>query len=819
MFVCFPGKKDKEIALIKHELKEAQRKADQEVEMRKKADNDKVEIRKRLEDETNRRTKEQNNHHQVSEKIATLEKEKRDLSDRLKKESEGLEKLKKLNTELSVAKAAAESSLSDLNDKLLALSEDRNLLEREVVKMQTQLQHEQNQRNEAGGHLKDRENRIESLNRDLAAVSDREQRLLRENAEISSKVADLEKTKANLELEVKSVNSKYDQLASTAASNMGGSVKSQLRDVTDDLNNRTTAEQVKNLEAKMADEKAARLRAEASVQDKDRELSMLSVDFRQLQYKLEKVEADHRQESEKARGAMASLERLKEEKSLMQSDYSVQASEITLLKTNEKRLLRDLSDHRERTKSLEEELHKVKAARSVDDLQRKELEDQLEAEQYFSTLYKTQVRELQDEVDEAKERHIELEREREAIVNQLKAVAVKADEEAQHRRVAEEDIAELEKEKMMVELELQELASKHKSAGRNLEMQLAAAKDTESDLLQRIDLLAKDNDELQLKIKSLQDELDSMPEESPIDDKLLEAEAEMEKMKKVLQTEKILKQQAVNKLAEIMNRKDNPLTKKDKKAESKATSAELRKKEKENRRLQQELTTEKENFNQMVAKYQKDLQDLQATLYDESQSRLKLSMELDTKESELETLQIKLSHINIDTASLSSGTGELELEEKSLEGWLQVRPINFPIKKIFDISRIFFQFSGPVQTKYQKTRLEESVRGGLVEKDHLLQFGGDPTERRPHPDTRPQQGVPREVGHSGRRHSRRRQRNPEDLPGPLRRRGRVAEPARRQHDRRQHHVGGLVVGRGLVRNLVGLEPSSRRWPSHSHQRP
>ena len=89
------------------------------------------------------------------------------------------------------------------------------------------------------------------------------------------------------------------------------------------------------------------------------------------------------------------VDRLREEKSLMQSDLSVQASEITLLKANEKRILRDISDYRERTKSLEEELHKVKAARSVDDLQRKELEDQLEAEQYFSTLYKTQVKELQ----------------------------------------------------------------------------------------------------------------------------------------------------------------------------------------------------------------------------------------------------------------------------------------------------------------------------------------------------------------------------------------------------------------------------------------
>ena len=62
-----------------------------------------------------------------------------------------------------------------------------------------------------------------------------------------------------------------------------------------------------------------------------------------------------------------------------------------------------------------------------------------------------------------------------------------------------------------------------------------------------------------------------------------------------------------------MNRKD--FIKKDKKAESKATSTELRKKEKDNRRLQQELTMEKEKFNQMSAKYQKDVQDLQVRTY------------------------------------------------------------------------------------------------------------------------------------------------------------------------------------------------------------
>jgi Rho-associated protein kinase 2 len=592
---------------------------------------------------------------------------------------ENVEKLKKINTELSVSKSASESALSDLNDKNAALAEDRNLLEREMAKLQSQLQLEKNQRNETSVHVHDVEGRLKALTAELDSARAREQSTARQNAELNGELAEKEKARAQLDLEFKSLHVRYEQLVNNA--------NEARRDVTDDLLNnaasRQDAERLKALEDMLAEEKQSRSRAESSVQDKDREISMLSVDYRQLQYRADKLEADLRQETEKGRNLYSQLERLREEKSLMQSDLSVQVSEITLLRTNEKRLMREATEYRERAKSLEEELHKVKAARSVDDLQRKELEEQLEAEQYFSTLYKTQVRELQAELDEGKDRSCDLEREREGLGFQLQQAHLRADNEARARRVAEEDIAELEKEKMMIELELKEMNSKFKSDARNLEMQLVGMKDTEGDLLQKIDLLSKDNNELQYKVKELQDELDLVsnnPPPAPVQlSPIQDVQFELDKMKKMLSNERLLKQQAVNKLAEIMNRKD--FNKKDRRAESKATSAELRKKEKENRRLQQELTMEKEKFNQMVGKYTKDLQDLQATLYEESQSRLKLSMELDTKESDLETLQNKLAHMNLDTASLSSGTGDfgdpgldgaLMAGEHSLEGWLQI---------------------------------------------------------------------------------------------------------------------------------------------------
>ena len=141
-------------------------------------------------------------------------------------------------------------------------------------------------------------------------------------------------------------------------------------------------------------------------------------------------------------------------------------------------------------------------------------------------------------------------------------------------------------------------------------MQLAASKDTESDLLQRLDMLSKDNDELVTKVNTLQDKIDDDADEKKNYKDASDVQEELEKMKKTLQTEKMLKQQAVNKLAQILNQKPQSAG-----AARKLNSAELKKKEKENRKLQQDLTTEKEKFNQMVAKYQKDLQDLQVIIF------------------------------------------------------------------------------------------------------------------------------------------------------------------------------------------------------------
>lgn len=53
------------------------------------------------------------------------------------------------------------------------------------------------------------------------------------------------------------------------------------------------------LQAKLNEEKSVRQKTELNYQEKERQMSMLNVDYRQIQQRLQKLEGEHRQESEK----------------------------------------------------------------------------------------------------------------------------------------------------------------------------------------------------------------------------------------------------------------------------------------------------------------------------------------------------------------------------------------------------------------------------------------------------------------------------------------------------------------------------------------
>lgn len=74
---------------------------------------------------------------------------------------------------------------------------------------------------------------------------------------------------------------------------------------------------------------------------------------------------------------------------------------------------------------------------------------------------------------------------------------------------------------------------------------------------------------------------------------------------------------------------------------------------------------EREKYGQMAAKFQKDLQELQSQLLDESAARVRLQMEMDSKDSEIEQLQAKLALLSSESASVSSGGADNDAEDSN----------------------------------------------------------------------------------------------------------------------------------------------------------
>lgn len=576
---------EKELAMLKHNFREIQRKAENELELRRKTETILNETKKRLEDEQNKRKREMNSSQQHNDKIIMLEKQNVDFQEKYKTETENSQKLKKQVAEFKLLKSDMEQKMDELQSVLTGLQAQRDMLQQEVAELETRLAQERTARAQGAELQKELEGKIMTIHADLERCATREMKALEDNRCLNEKISDLEKENATIELELKAVQNRYQQELKTRQE----IEKSRLVSKDD-----TSVQEVKALQAKLNEEKLARQKADQMSQEKERQISMLSVDYRQIQQRLQKLEGEYRQETEKVSVLHSQLEQEQLKKSSLLSEFSLQSSEVAHLKSREVQLNKEVQSLRELKRKFEEDMSRVKTAHNADILQMKELQDQLEAEQYFSRLYKTQSSELREETEEKSRDIRDLEDEKSSMFHQLQLAAARADSEALARSIAEETVADLEKEKTMKELELKDLIAKHRNDIATKETQLQLLRDTENELNTKQAIKISELDELMNQNKKLQDDLLKSHVE----------QQEIEKLQAKLKNETLLKQTAVNKLAEIMNRRDGVIPGKQKTKGSASSSAELKKKEKESRRLQLELTQERDKFNQFMTKYQ-----------------------------------------------------------------------------------------------------------------------------------------------------------------------------------------------------------------------
>ncbi|XP_030408745.1 rho-associated protein kinase 1 isoform X4 [Gopherus evgoodei] len=645
---------EKEKMLLQHKINEYQRKSEQENEKRRNIENEVSTLKDQLED-----LKKISQHSQTTnEKMTQLQKQLEEANDLLRTESDTAARLRKSHTEMSKSISQLESLNRELQERCRVLESTKLEVEKDYYQLQAALEAERRDRSHGSEMIGDLQARITSLQEEVKNLKNNLERVEVERKQARDSLNHCEKEKNNLEIDLnyklKTLQQRLEQEV-----NEHKVTKARLADKYQSIEEAKSVAMCE-MEKKVEEERAARDRAENQIVQVEKQCSMLDFDLKQSQQKLEHLTEQKERLEDEVKNLTLQLEQETNKRLMTQNELKTQAFEADNLKGSEKQLKQEINTLLEAKRLLEFELAQLTKQYRGNEGQMRELQDQLEAEQYFSTLYKTQVKELKEEIEEKNketQRKIqELQNEKETIAAQLDLAETKAESEQLARGLLEEQYFELTQEsKKAASRNRQEITDKDNIVSR--------LEETNNTLTNDVEFLTKENAELIEKNKKQEEEF-KLKKEEEINNIRMHYE-------KNLQTERTLKIQAVNKLAEIMNRKDFKIDRK------KANVQDLRKKEKENRKLQLELNQEKEKYNQMVVKYQKELNEMQAQLAEESTYRNELQMQLDSKESDIEQLRSKLLDLqqgmdSTSVASLQPDETDGNLTESRIEGWLSI---------------------------------------------------------------------------------------------------------------------------------------------------
>uniref|UniRef100_A0A667ZTP1 Rho-associated protein kinase n=1 Tax=Myripristis murdjan TaxID=586833 RepID=A0A667ZTP1_9TELE len=649
---------EKDKIMLQHRSTEYQRKADQEAEKRRNLENEVSTLKEQLED----MRKISQNSQASNDKIAQLQNQLEEANDLLRAESDTAARLRKSHTEMAKSMSQLETLNRELQEKSRAVDGEKAQLEKELLLLQSTLDSERRNYSQGSEEIRELQARLAGLQDDNKNLKVSLSKVEAERKQAQERCNNLEKEKNNLEIdlnyELKTLQQRLEQEQTEH-----GVTRAQLTDKYESIEEAKSAA-MHAVQQKVSEENGARMRAESRVVEVEKQCSMLEFDLKQSVQKMEQLMKQKERLEDEVKSLRMQVEQESSKRLLAQNDLRGRTQEVDRLRGSEKQLKQEINTALESKRSLEFQLAQLTKQYRGNEGQMRELQDQLEAEQYFSTLYKTQVKELKEEIEE-KNRQVqeahkkvqELHSERDSLSAQLDLTVTKAESEQLARALQEEQYFELSQEnKKAMARHKQEIGEKESTIARLEESNRTLTKDVEN--------LSKDKTELDEKLHTQEEEYVAQKEEI--------ANTIKANYEKILNTERTLKTQAVNKLAEIMNRKDMKLDQK-----KKGSTADLRKKEKENRKLQLELNQEKEKFNHMAIKYQKELSEMQAQLSEESTYRNELQMQLDSKESDIEQLREKLNDLqlrmdNSSVTSLQTDETDSNIAESRLEGWLSI---------------------------------------------------------------------------------------------------------------------------------------------------
>uniref|UniRef100_A0A4W5QPI3 non-specific serine/threonine protein kinase n=1 Tax=Hucho hucho TaxID=62062 RepID=A0A4W5QPI3_9TELE len=585
---------EKDKMMTQHRATEYQRKADQEAEKRRNLENEVSTLKEQLED----MRKICQNSQASNDKILQLQNQLEEANDLLRAESDTVARLRKSHTEMAKSMSQLEGLNRELQEKSRSSVGGRAQLEKELLQLQSTLDSERRSYSQGSEEIHELQARMTGLQEDNKNLKLSLSKVEAERKQAQERRNNLEKEKNNLEIDLnyklKTLQQRLDQEHTEHRV-----TRAQLTDKYESIEEAKSAQ-------KVSEESGSRMRAESRVVEVEKQCSMLEFDLKQSVQKMEQLMKQKERLEDEVKGLRMQLEHESSKRLLAQNELKCRSQEADRLKGSEKQLKQEINTALESKRSLEFQLAQLTKQYRGNEGQMRELQDQLEAEQYFSTLYKTQVKELKEDIEErnrqvqeAHKKVQELHSERDSLLAQLDLTVTKAESEQLARALQEEQYFELIQEN-------KKATARHKQEGTEKDATIARLEDSNKTLTKDVENLSKEKAELNNKLR--------IQEEGS----------------------------AVNKLAEIMNRKDMKLDTK-----KKGNTTDLRKKEKENRKLQLELKQEKDKFNHMAIKYQKELSEMQAQLSEECTYRNELQMQLDSKESDIEQLREKLNDLQL----------------------------------------------------------------------------------------------------------------------------------------------------------------------------
>ncbi|KAM3866283.1 rho-associated protein kinase 1 [Diretmus argenteus] len=649
---------EKDKIMLQHRSTEYQRKADQEAEKRRNLENEVSTLKEQLED----MRKISQTSQASNDKIAQLQNQLEEANDLLRAESDTAARLRKSHMEMAKSMSQLENLNRELQEKSRATDGEKAQLEKELLLLQSTLDSERRNYSQDSEEIRELQARMTGLQEDNKNLKLSLSKVEAERKQAQERSNNLEKEKNNLEIDLnyklKTLQQRLEQEQTEHRV-----TRAQLTDKYESIEEAKSAA-MHAVQHKVSEENGARMRAESRVVEVEKQCSMLEFDLKQSVQKMEQLMKQKERLEDEVKTLRMQLEQESSKRILTQNDLKSRNQEADRLRGSEKQLKQEINTALENKRSLEFQLAQLTKQYRGNEGQMRELQDQLEAEQYFSTLYKTQVKELKEEIEErnrqvqeAHKKVQELHGERDSLSAQLDLTVTKAESEQLARALQEEQYFELSQEH-------KKATTRHKQETGEKEATIARLEESNKTLTKDVENLSKEKAELDEKLNTQEEEYEAQRDEIV---NTIKATYE-----KVLNTERTLKTQAVNKLAEIMNRKDMKLDHK-----KKGSTADLRKKEKENRKLQLELNQEKDKFNHMAIKYQKELSEMQAQLAEECTYRNELQMQLDSKESDIEQLREKLNDLqlrmdNSSVTSLQTDETDSNIAESRLEGWLSI---------------------------------------------------------------------------------------------------------------------------------------------------